>query len=96
MTLRAVARRTADNSARPLVDEPTPFVAAEVARRGFYDAATKKRSDIAVYDRASLAPGATLAGPAVITEAETTTVVTRSFNATIDVTGAIRLTAKKG
>jgi N-methylhydantoinase A len=96
LTLRAVAERAADMSAQASMEEPTPFAAIETGRRRFYDATTKTDLDIAVYDRASLRPGATLAGPAVIVEAETTTVVTRYFNASIDVTGAIRLTAKKG
>jgi N-methylhydantoinase A len=95
LTLRAVADRADVLSGGPVVPAPAPFQAAETGRRRFYDPAAKAALDIPVYDRASLAAGATLAGPAVIAEAETTTVVTRSFDATIDVTGAIRLTAKQ-
>lgn len=94
-TLRAVAQRDVAPAGSEAMQTMVPFAAARSSTRRIYDAATKTEVEIAVYDRQFLAPGATLAGPAVIAEAETTTVVTSSFNAMIDVTGAIRLTAKK-
>jgi N-methylhydantoinase A len=47
---------------------------------------------VALYNRSDLAPGATIAGPALIVEDETTTMVTRRFSARIDALGSIVLT----
>ncbi|MBS7696700.1 MULTISPECIES: hydantoinase/oxoprolinase family protein [unclassified Chelatococcus] len=70
------------------------FSATPNERRTFFDPTTRSVADIPVYHRAALRAGATLSGPALVVEDETTTVVTRHFTATIDATGAIRLTAK--
>ncbi len=71
-----------------------PHQAAIHSTRRAFDPRTRSMADIPAYDRASLRPGATLQGPAVIFEEETTTVVTATFDATIDATGAIRLRVK--
>ena len=47
---------------------------------------------IALYNRRDLAPGAMLAGPALIVEDETTTMLTHSFTARIDALGSIVMT----
>jgi N-methylhydantoinase A len=47
---------------------------------------------VALYNRRDLAPGATIAGPALIVEDETTTMVTRRFSARIDALGSVVLT----
>jgi N-methylhydantoinase A len=47
--------------------------------------------EVAIHERASLAPGATIRGPAVIIEDETSTVVSRPFDARIDRFGYIEL-----
>ena len=47
---------------------------------------------VALYNRRDLPPGATIAGPALIVEDETTTMVTRRFRARIDALGSIVLT----
>ena len=49
--------------------------------RQLFDIATEKWSDADIYERASLAPGNGLAGPAVIVESETATVVPTSYEA---------------
>jgi N-methylhydantoinase A/oxoprolinase/acetone carboxylase beta subunit len=49
---------------------------------------------VSVHHRAALQPGDTIQGPAIIAEDETTTIVTAGFTATLDPSGAIRLTAK--
>ena len=56
-----------------------------------YDRALGMLSDAPVYNRADLAPGARIDGPAVITEDATTTIVGAAFVASIDPDGAIRL-----
>lgn len=49
---------------------------------------------VPIYHRSSLEPGSTFDGPAVIVEDETTTVVTSSFNVTVDAFESIILSAK--
>jgi N-methylhydantoinase A len=49
---------------------------------------------VAIYERQDLAPGAVIPGPAVIVEDETSTIVSRSFDARIDALGYIELTRK--
>jgi len=47
--------------------------------RKLMDAESGEFNDAAVYDRSSLAPGAKIKGPAIITESDTATVITRRF-----------------
>ncbi|WP_144182857.1 hydantoinase/oxoprolinase family protein [Elioraea rosea] len=66
---------------------------AEPARsQAVRDTATGTVADWAVYDRASLSPGSTLSGPAIIAEDETSTLVGPGWTARIDGMGYIRLT----
>jgi N-methylhydantoinase A len=48
-------------------------------------------SSVAIHERQNLLPGAFIAGPAVIVEDETSTVVTRLFTAHLDRFGYIEL-----
>lgn len=57
-----------------------------------FDAETAKRRDIPVYLRAQLAANAHIKGPALITEDQTTTVISSSFSASINSLGCIVLT----
>jgi N-methylhydantoinase A len=59
------------------------------SRRSVYEPALGGMADFAVYRRDDLAPGDELSGPALIEEAQTTTVVTASFTAYIDSVGTI-------
>jgi N-methylhydantoinase A len=68
---------------------PVPF-----GKRTLFDPALRDFSDVPVYGRSSLKPGALVPGPAIIAEDETTTVVTSGFTAALDSSGAIRLTSK--
>jgi N-methylhydantoinase A len=73
---------------------PTPsaeFAALEARRRDVFDPETGEFVEVAIYERASLGPGATLSGPAVIVEDETSTVVGRNFDARIDGFGYIEM-----
>ncbi len=74
---------------RPLpepVPDPAPLAAAPAPRgsRAVLDPATGLREAAAVFERADLAPGAALEGPALIVEDETTTVVPRGFTARVN------------
>jgi N-methylhydantoinase A len=60
-------------------------------RRRVFDPASGAFIDTPVYERAHLSPGTQIKGPAVITEDDTTTVVSPSFDARIDQFGYIEL-----
>ena len=47
--------------------------------------------EVAIHERAALVPGAVIPGPAIIVEDETSTVVSRLFDARIDAFGYIEL-----
>jgi N-methylhydantoinase A len=64
---------------------------APVSRRQLRDTVTGEMTDWAIYDRTSLAPGATLPGPAVIAEDETSTLVGPGWSASINRLGYIEL-----
>ncbi len=68
----------------------TPAAAATRTRR-MTDPATGEAHDAAIHPRQGLAPGATLAGPALIIEDETTTVVPPGWAAAINAGGQIVL-----
>lgn len=63
-------------------------------RRAVYDAGARRRVEYALFDREALAPGDRVEGPALIIEAQTTTVVTARFDARIDAAGNIVLTRR--
>ena len=61
-----------DMSAKSYAPDTTEF-------RKLMDAESGEFNDAAVYDRLSLAPGAKIEGPAIVTESDTATVITRRF-----------------
>jgi N-methylhydantoinase A len=62
-----------------------------VGTRHFFDARQSRRVEVPVYWRNDLAPGATLPGPAIIAEDETSTFVSAMFEAWLDAGGGIVL-----
>ncbi|MCB2113881.1 MAG: hydantoinase/oxoprolinase family protein [Parvularculaceae bacterium] len=62
--------------------------------RDVFDAGSQKRISYDVFDRAALSAGDAIEGPALIVEAQTTTVVSARFNAAIDNARNIILTRK--
>ena len=64
------------------------------SRRRVFDPATGEAIEVAIHWRADLAPGARIAGPAVIAEDETSTVLSRLFDARLDGFGYIHLTRR--
>jgi N-methylhydantoinase A len=50
--------------------------------------------EVAIHERAALSAGAVIPGPAIIVEDETSTVVSRAFDARIDRFGYIELTRR--
>jgi N-methylhydantoinase A len=80
---------------------PLPLLAAadgggEDRRRAVFDADVGGFADIAVHRRERLPEGATIAGPSVIGEDETSTLVAAGFAATIDGAGNILLIRQRG
>ncbi len=59
--------------------------------RSIFDPEAGEFIEVAIHDRRDLKPGAVIPGPAVITEDETSTVVSRSFNARLNAFGYIEL-----
>jgi N-methylhydantoinase A len=65
------------------------------ARRPLFDPQAGEFQDVPIYWRGDLAPGATIAGPAVIAEDDTSTVVSPLFEARLDKFGYIALTRRE-
>jgi N-methylhydantoinase A len=80
-------------SARHSLTAGTKTVAATVIRKVF-DPTTAKEQIFAIIERDSLVAGDRIAGPAVIVERETSTVISTSFDAVVQSDGAILLVRK--
>jgi N-methylhydantoinase A len=74
--------------------EPPPSHPEPARRRAVFDPDGAGFAEVAIYERAALMPGAVVPGPAVIVEDETSTVVSRAFDARIDRFGCIELARK--
>ena len=70
---------------------PQAYTPQPVRSRPVFDAETGEFIEVAIYERRSLRPGAVIPGPAVIVEDETSTVVSRLFEARVDGYGYIEL-----
>jgi len=83
-------------TAQPLptvVPEPKERQDAKVdSHRKLFDPDSGRDVDAAIVQRAAMRPGASIVGPAVIVEDETSTVVTAGFTATVNALGQIVLT----
>ena len=77
-------------SAAPGTATPRPRRLARVFCDGAF------RDDVPIYEREALAPGARLAGPALVLEATSTLVVDPGFELEIDAEGRIALTDRAG
>ena len=66
------------------------------SRRQVFEPQTGEFADVPIYWRSDLAPGARISGPAVIAENDTSTVVSRQFDARIDKFGYIELLRREG
>lgn len=78
-------------AARAVKAGPAP---RSIGQRDVYEPALGKVVSMPVYWRFDMAPGATIAGPAVITEDETTSIVPAAFNATLNDLGYIVMDEK--
>jgi len=64
-------------------------------KRAVFDPDSGEFAEVPIYWRSDLAPGARIAGPAVIAEDETSTVVSPRFDARIDRFGYIEMTRRE-
>jgi len=90
MSFSVVVSTAPDEGARPVAAShaPLPAVSRSQAVR---DTATGMVADWPVHDRASLASGARIAGPAIIAEDETSTLVGPGWRAGLDAFGYLEL-----
>jgi N-methylhydantoinase A len=63
-------------------------------QQSFLDPGSSERIDVPVFQRGELKPGNRISGPALITEDQTTTVITSLFDAEIDARGYIVMTRR--
>ena len=91
VTSWAVTVATAAPARQAMAAEAAPHRAAAAAARRVLDIATGAVSDWAVYERDRLAPGACFTGPAIVAEAETSTLVGAGWRGRITVQGHIEL-----
>lgn len=87
-TVKVLRPRQADGSPSPTAN---PHRAEPAGRRRVYDGEAGAWQDWPAYDRTMLKPGAQATGPAIIAEAETTTVVPATFGFRIGAEGFIWL-----
>jgi len=71
---------------------PEQYSPGPAASRPVFDPETGEFVEVAIHERSALRPGAIITGPAVVVEDETSTVVSRLFDARIDAFGYIELT----
>jgi N-methylhydantoinase A len=74
---------------------PEPHIPEPARWRPVFDPETGEFIEVAIHERRDLQPGAVIPGPAIIVEDETSTVVTRLFDACIDAFGYIELTRRR-
>ncbi|AFL53370.1 N-methylhydantoinase A [Sinorhizobium fredii] len=74
--------------------EPARYQPDKIGDRNVYDPARKKEAVVPVYWRHDLKPGAGFSGPAILSEKQTTTVVSAAFDAHVNARGCIVLTRK--
>jgi N-methylhydantoinase A len=70
---------------------PEPYSPTRARHRPVFDPEVGEFIDVAIHERRDLLPGAVIPGPAIIVEDETSTVVSRLFDARIDPFGYIEL-----
>jgi N-methylhydantoinase A len=87
MLLSAPRPAESDTVAPP----PEPHTPEPARSRAVFDPETGEFIEVPIHERSKLRPGAVISGPAIIVEDETSTVVSRLFDAQIDAFGYIEL-----
>jgi N-methylhydantoinase A len=93
-----VATAVEDSAEAPLAAASEMFEpeVAAARRQAVRDTLSGEVSDWTVFDRATLAPGARVTGPAIVAEDETSTLVGPGWSATVNGLGYIELTREAG
>jgi N-methylhydantoinase A len=73
---------------------PAGDTPAQTGQRALFDAALGRSHSAGIYDRAAFAPGDRIAGPAIVTEEETTVILPASRQARMLSDGCIDITVK--
>ena len=84
--------RLAFGTSKPVAADTTKPLGSQQ----FYDGEADQIIEVPVYMRASIRPGDVINGPALITESQTTTVVTAAYSAVLDDYGNIILSMPEG
>ena len=79
---------------QPILPVPEAYAPEPAHWRAVFDPEIGEFVEMAIHERSKLRPGAMITGPAVIVEDETSTVVSRLFDARIDTFGYIELTRR--
>jgi N-methylhydantoinase A len=74
---------------------PEPHTPEPARSRPVFDPKTGEFIEVPIHERSKLRPGALIPGPAIIAEDETSTVVSRLFDARIDAFGYIELSRRE-
>jgi N-methylhydantoinase A len=96
LSYAVVVATVADQSGGPGTEAPETTDAVAARTQPVRDTTTGAVSDWAVFDRAALRPGARIAGPAIVAEDETSTLVSPGWSATVNARGYIELTRDGG
>ncbi len=94
ITVWSVNATTPPETVTPVAPPGVETQTAQSGERPLFDPAEAKTLTAAVVDRAAMTPGATVDGPAAITEAETTIIVPASRRAAAQADGCIDLRRK--
>ncbi|TGE01090.1 hydantoinase/oxoprolinase family protein [Methylobacterium nonmethylotrophicum] len=95
VTVSVAVRDTPAAPARHALDPVGRPIPAPAARRAVFDPASGAPCDSAVVARDALAPGDRVAGPAVIVERETSTILNPRFDAVLQGDGSLLLVRKE-
>lgn len=68
--------------------------ATVIGQRRIFDAKLRQMVDAAIVERAGLLPGTRIAGPAIVVERETSTLITASFEAIVQADGCLLVSSK--
>ncbi len=88
----AVTVSTREEAVEPAAEVPDAPVPSPLRRQAVRDTATGEVADWPVYDRAAMTPGAAAAGPCIVAEDETSTLVGPGWRCRVDGLGYLELT----
>jgi N-methylhydantoinase A len=87
----AVTVSTREEAVEPAADVPDAPAPSPLRRQAVRDTATGEVAEWPVHDRAAMVPGATVAGPCIVAEDETSTLVGPSWRCRVDGLGYLEL-----